>query len=125
MQSASYDLSERLLDYAVQIIKIFEELPNTTAGRRIGDQLLRSGTSVGANYQEAQAAESKADFSHKLQISLKELRKSLFSLRLIAKSELLPPDRLSEIIDETIQLRAIFSKAITTAKSKSKTTSTH
>lgn len=70
------NLSERLLDFGAGIVKLTEELPNTIAGRRIGDQLLRSGTSVGANYEEAQAAESKRDFLHKLQLALKELRES-------------------------------------------------
>ncbi len=70
------DLSERILDYAVRIIKVVESLPKTLVGRRIGDQLLRSGTSVGANFEEAQAAESRDDFVHKLQVALKELRES-------------------------------------------------
>ena len=70
------ELGERLLDYGFRIIKVVEAMPGTLAGRRIGDQLLRCGTSAGANYQEAQAAESKADFVHKLQLSLKEVRES-------------------------------------------------
>jgi len=60
------DLDERLLEYAARIVKLVEALPNTIAGRRIGDQLLRCGTSPGANYEEAQGAESKNDFVHKL-----------------------------------------------------------
>ena len=58
------DLDERLLAYGATIIKLVESLPATVAGRRIGDQLLRSGTSVGANFEEAQGAESKNDFVH-------------------------------------------------------------
>lgn len=65
----SRDLDERLLEYSARIIKLVESLPNTIAGRRIGDQLLRAGTSAGANYEEAQGAESKKDFVHKLQVS--------------------------------------------------------
>jgi four helix bundle protein len=61
------DLDERLLEYGARIIKLVESLPRTLVGKRIGDQLLRSGTSVGANYEEAQGAESKSDFAHKLQ----------------------------------------------------------
>ena len=68
------ELDERLLDYGARVIKLVEALPSTLVGRRIGDQLLRSATSVGANYEEARGAESKNDFVHKLQISLKELR---------------------------------------------------
>jgi len=72
------DLGERLLEYGARIIKLVESLPNTVVGRRVGDQLLRSGTSAGANYEEAQGAESKDDFIHKLQIALKELREFAF-----------------------------------------------
>ncbi len=68
-----YDLEDRLLDYAVRIIRVVEALPNTLVGRRISDQLLRSGISPGAHYEEAQGAESKEDFVHKLQLALKEL----------------------------------------------------
>ena len=63
-------------------MKLVASLPKTPVGRRIGDQLLRSGTSVGANYEEAQGAESKADFTHKLQIALKELRESRYAFAL-------------------------------------------
>ena len=76
------DLDERLLVYGATIIKLVESLPSTITGRRIGDQLLRSGTSVGANFEEAQGAEPKNDFAHKLQIALKEGRESNYWLRL-------------------------------------------
>ena len=114
------DLGERLLNFAVRIIKLVEALPNTIAGRRIGDQLLRSGTSPGANYEEAQGAESHADFTHKLQIALKELRESSFWLRVIQRAELLPQQRLVELLDESEQLKKILSKAVATAKGKAK-----
>jgi four helix bundle protein len=114
------DLDERLLAYGATIVKLVESLPATIAGRRIGDQLLRSGTSVGANFEEAQAAESKSDFVHKLQIALKELRESNFWLRLLAKAGILPQDALVEAIDESAQLRAILSKAVATVKGTAK-----
>ena len=112
------DLAERLLEYGARIIRLVESLPKTVAARHIGAQLLRSGTSVGANYEEAQAAESRADFVHKLQIALKEVRESHFWLRLLAKVKLLPLDRLAEIMDESAQLVAILSKAVATAKTR-------
>ena len=115
---AERDLDERLLNYAVRVIKVVEALPKTLAGRRIGDQLLRSGTSPGAHYQEAQGAESTADFVHKLQIGLKELRESVYWLSLLERAELLPSSRLADLIDEGKQLRAILSKAVVTAKQK-------
>jgi len=114
------DLQERLLDYAVRVIRLVESLPKTLAGRRIGDQLLRSATAVGANYEEARGAESTDDFIHKLQVALKELRESNYWLRLISKAGILPAKRLSEILDESTQLRAMLSKAVVTAKSNAK-----
>ena len=115
------DLDERLLVYGATIIKLVESLPSTIAGRRIGDQLLRSGTSVGANFEEAQGAESKNDFAHKLQIALKELRESNYWLRLLAKTGMLPQQTLVVVIGESAQLKAILSKSIATVKGTAKT----
>ncbi len=114
------DLDERLLDYGAAIIKLVESLPPSIAGRRIGDQLLRSGTSVGANFEEAQGAESRSDFAHKLQIALKELRESGYWLRLLAKTGIIPQESLAELIDESFQLRAILSKSVATVKGTAK-----
>ena len=114
------ELGERLLDYGVRVIKVVEAMPGTLTGRRIGDQLLRSGVAVGANYEESRAAESTADFVHKLQLSLKELRESNYWLRLLSKAGTLPPNQLEELINESHQLRAILSKAVATAKGKAK-----
>jgi four helix bundle protein len=115
------EVSERLLNYGVRAIKVADSLPRTLAGRRIGDQLLRSSISIGANYEEAQGAESREDFVHKLQIALKEARESNYWLRLLAKAEIIPSNRLSAILDESNQLRAILSKAVATTKGKART----
>lgn len=114
------DLEERLLEYGARIIKLVESLPKTLVGRRIADQLLRSATSVGANYEEAQAAESKEDFVHKLQVALKEIREANYWSRLLARSGKLPPERLVSILDESNQLRAMLSKAVARTKGKAK-----
>jgi len=114
------DLETRLLEYAVRIIKVVESLPRTLAGRHIANQLIRSATSVGAHYEEAQGAESREDFVHKLQIGLKELRESNYWLRLVIQARILPPERMTEILDESGQLRAMLSKAVATAKGKSR-----
>jgi len=114
------EVSERLLDYGVRAIKVVESLPQTLICRRIGDQLLRSSIAVGANYEEAQGAESREDFVHKLQIALKEVRESNYWLRLLAKSEIASPNRLSAILDESNQLRAMLSKAVAPTKGKGK-----
>ena len=116
------EVSERLLDYGVRAIRVVESLPRTLVGRRIGDQLLRSSISVGANYEEAQGAESREDFVHKLQIALKEVRESNYWLRLLAKSGIVAGNRLSAILDESNQLRAMLSKAVATTKGKARTT---
>ena len=71
-----YDLEDRLIDYAVRIINVSEQLPESKAGKHIAGQLLRSGTVPALNYGEAQSAESSKDFIHKIKISLKELRES-------------------------------------------------
>jgi four helix bundle protein len=111
------EFNERLLQYAVRVIQTVESLPRTLTARRIGDQLLRSGISVGAHYEEAQAAESREDFAHKLQIALKELRESNYWLRLLSRSGTVSSDRLESLLDESNQLRAMLSKAVATTKS--------
>ena len=76
MTEKKYDLEERLIDFAVSIIKLVEDLPNTKSGNHLGGQLLRSGTSPSLNYGEAKSGESKNDFVHKMKVCLKELRES-------------------------------------------------
>jgi len=85
-------------------------------GRHIAGQLVRCGTSPAPNYDEARAAESRADFIHKLGICLKELRESRSWIRLIIKTELLPEHRMSELLDECDQLSSIIAQSIVTAK---------
>ncbi len=110
------DLAERLLKFAVRIVRLVESPPNTVAGRRTGNQLLRSGTSAGANYEEAQGAESKNDFVHKLQIALKEMRETNYWLRVLAGSGVKSEASLKDLLEESAQLKAILSKAVATAK---------
>lgn len=76
MAERKYDLEERLLDFAADVVKLTEAMPNTRAANQVGGQLLRSGTSPLFNHGEAQAAESPNDFIHKMKICLKELRES-------------------------------------------------
>src|SRR4029077_18914982 len=89
-------------------------------GRHIGSQLVRSGTSPAPNYEEGCAAESCADFVHKLSISLKELRESRTWIRLIIKTEMLPEHRLGELLDKCNQLCNIIAQSIVTAKENKK-----
>ena len=113
-------IGERLLDYSGRVIKLVDALPNTLVGGRIADQLLRSAMSAGANYEEAQGAESKEDFTHKLQIALKELRESGYWLQVLVRSGKVPIKKMDLLIDESNQLRAMISKAVATAKGKAK-----
>jgi len=116
MSARTNQLSDRLLDFAVEVIKITDALPNTVAGRHVGGQLIRAGTSCGSNYEEACGAESRSDFSHKMSIVLKELKESRFWLRLISRTEMLTDNRTEPVLDECQQLCAIVAKSILTAK---------
>ena len=118
MHQESETLSERLLGFAAAVIKITDALPNTVAGRQIGGQLIRAGTSCGSNYEEACGAESRSDFTHKMNIVLKELKESRFWLRLISRTEMLTSIHTEPVLDECQQLCAIVAKSIFTAKRK-------
>jgi len=112
-----YDLAERLTEYALMILDIVEDLPNTRLGNHVAGQLIRCGTSPAGNYAEAQAAESRADFTHKLKIVLKELRECRFWLTIIHRKALVKDlDRVREALTETDELIGIFVKSIQTAK---------
>ena len=114
-----FDLQERLIDYAVRIIKVSEQLPETKAGKHISSQMLKSGTSPAPNYGEAQSAESKADFIHKLKVALKELRETEVWLKIIIRAKLIQPStKLSPLLQETYELISILFKSIDTAKKK-------
>jgi four helix bundle protein len=115
-----WDLSERLLIFAVRVGKVVNALPNTRLGRHIAAQLIRSGTSAAPNYEEGCAAESRADFVHKLSICLKELRESRFWIRLITESGLLPNKKMTDLHDECLQLCKILAQSLVTAKKNAK-----
>ncbi len=109
-------IAERSVAYSLRIIKVYRELEKDGVGQILGKQLLRSGTSVGANIHEAQGAQSKADFISKISIAYKEARESAYWLRLLQEAELIPPRRLRDLSDETEQLIKILSSIIVTSK---------
>ena len=112
-----YDLEERLVDFAVRIIRTAESLSRTKTGNHISGQLIRSGTSPAPNYGEAQSAESRADFIHKMKIALKELRETRIWLLILVKAKLVKPEsKLDFLVDENNQLISIFVTSIGTAK---------
>jgi four helix bundle protein len=114
-----YDLQDRLVGYAVRIIKLSAALPKTKSGKHISSQILRSGTSPASNYGEAQSAESKADFIHKLKIALKELRETEIWLKIIAKAQMVKSlPQLAQLLRETDELIAIIFTSVETAKKR-------
>ena len=115
--SRHQDLDDRLVQFAVQIIRLVDTLPATKAGAYLGGQLVRSGTAPALNYGEARSAESKKDFIHKMQIATKELRESHANLRIISRAKLHPNHTAVEAaINENNQLIAIFVSSINTAR---------
>jgi four helix bundle protein len=110
------DLSIRTKDFALRIIRLFTGLPKTTAAQVLGKQVLRSGTSVGANYREANRARSKAEFVAKIGDCLKELDETAYWFELLVESSLVTEAKLAALQDECDQLLAIF----TTISKKSK-----
>jgi four helix bundle protein len=111
------ELENRLIDFAVRIVSVVEALPNTKAGNHIGSQVIRSGTSPAPNYGEAQSAESRRDFVHKMKISLKELRETMIWLKIIARKQLGDCRDLPAAIAECNELIAIFVSSTKTADS--------
>lgn len=107
-----FDLEDRLIDFSVRIISVVEAMPDSRAGKHIAGQLVRSGTSPAPNYGEAQSAESRKDFIHKMKIALKELRETIIWLKIIERKPLSPPDRLGPIITECNELISIFVTSI-------------
>ena len=118
MKDPKFDLEERLLEFAVRIIRVTESMVRTPAGRYVADQLLRSGTSPYGHHGEAEGAESRDDFIHKLRICYKELREARRWLRLTQRTPLVPkPVLLDELTTEAEELIRIFSSSIRTADS--------
>ena len=116
-EDRKYDLENRLIDFAIKIIRTAESLPKTKIGNHIAGQLIRSGTSPAPNYGEAQSAESRSDFIHKMKISLKELRETRIWLMMIAKANLITAiSELKSLIVENNELISIFVTSINTAK---------
>ena len=111
-----FDLDERLINFAAEVIDVSGALPNTIAGRHLAGQLVRSGTAPALHYGEAQGAESRKDFIHKLKIGLKELRESFNCHRIIRKKKWYNEERLIKILNENNQLISIFVKSIDSAR---------
>ncbi|MDR0791713.1 MAG: four helix bundle protein [Chitinophagaceae bacterium] len=117
MNERIFDLEDRLIGFASRIIDVVEALPNTQAGIYVGGQLIRCGLAPALLYGEAQAAESRDDFIHKMKIALKELKETRVCLKLIQKKEMIKPlSKMNAIMQENEELIAINSKSVNTAK---------
>lgn len=110
------DLKNRTKAYALRIIKLYQSLPNSGEAQVIGKQILRSGTSVGAQYREACRAKSPADFVNKMEGSLQELDETGYWLELLGESKIMSTDRLTDLQKETNELIAIFVASVKTTK---------
>lgn len=113
------DLRERTKRFALRIIRVYGALPQETVAQVIGKQVLRSGTSVGANFREAYRARSNSEFVAKLGVCLQELEETTYWLELLCDAEILTQTQLAELLDECNQLIAIFT---TISKSRKKAT---
>ncbi len=122
-KEVEFDLEERLVDFAARCVKVAESLPRSFAGQHLSGQLTRSGTSPALNYGEAQGAESRRDFVHKMRVCLKELRETRICLKIIIRSEMLSEEKLTSLVLETNELISIFVTSIKTAKQNMNSTS--
>ena len=111
-------LKARSKQFAIAIIKLFRELPRTEEARILGRQLVRSGTSVAANYRAACRARSKAEFIAKLGVVVEEIDESVFWIELLAESGTFPQSRLRSLEVEANELLAIFAASRNTAKNR-------
>ncbi|HLO47094.1 MAG TPA: four helix bundle protein [Kamptonema sp.] len=117
MGAVNKDICVRTFTFSVIIVKLCQSIDQKSqTGQIIAKQLLRSGTSIGANVEEAQAAQSKADFINKMTISLKEARETNYWLRLLVATEIVPKERTGQIQTEAVELMRIIGAIIVRTK---------
>ncbi len=110
------DLKKRTKQFGLRVIRLVESLPSTSTARTIGNQLLRSGMSVGANYRAACRGKSKADFVAKAGISLEEADECMYWMELLQEAGIVPAEKLKDLMKEADELVAIFTASIKTAR---------
>jgi four helix bundle protein len=109
-------LDERTYKFAFRIVKLVSALPRTTTGEVLGKQVIRSGTSVGANIEEAYASTTQREFTYKMQIALKEARETHYWLRLIRDAGLVSEKRIAPLLQEAMEIKLILAKTVITSK---------
>jgi len=102
------ELLARTKSFSLRILKLVDQLPRTTSGRAIGNQLVRSGTSIGANYRAACRSRSRAEFAAKLGVEAEEADETVYWLELVCDGNLIPANKLTELLREADELTAIF-----------------
>jgi four helix bundle protein len=120
MNDKTQDLRKRSMQFALRVVRLFRSLPTSSEARVVGQQLLRSGTSVAANYRAVCKARSRADFISKLGIVEEEIDESVFWLEFLVETQMMPRKRMDDLIDEAKQLTAIFAASRKTAKRNSR-----
>ena len=115
---AQADLRKRTTEYALRIVRMYASLPKNTQAQVLGKQVLRSGTSVGAQFRESQRSESDADFVNKLQGALQELDETAYWLELLVASGLVEEAKLAPLRKETDELTAILVTIVTRVKKR-------
>jgi four helix bundle protein len=112
------ELSNRLWQFAARVAQVVDALPDTRTGRHVAGQLIRCGTAAPPNYDEGRVAESRADFSHKINIALKELVETEGWLKFVVIAGLLPKNQLGHLQDECSQLCRILNSSVATSKGR-------
>ena len=116
MDNIEFDMAKRIYNFVLKTIKLIRVLQNEMATREIGRQLLRSATSIAANYEEATVGFTKADFTHKISIAFKEAKETNLWLRLLRDANLAKAAELDELIQESLEIKRILGKSVKTAK---------
>ena len=114
------DIKDRTFKFALRIITLVEQAPESRSGRVLANQVLRSGTSIGANVEEATAAYSKADFVYKLSIALKEARETHYWLRLLEESRLIKQAHLADLLNECEEIKKVLGSIVSKVRGKNK-----
>jgi four helix bundle protein len=107
-----YDLEDRTLEYSKRIIRLSKALPKNTVNFKLADQLIRSGTSMGANYREANETETKKDFKFRIRICRKEGKETVYWLNLVVEANPEFKERIEPLLQETTELVKIFAKIL-------------
>ena len=118
MNDSKNDLRERTTEFALRIVRMYTSLPKTTEAQTLGKQVLRSGTSVGAQFRESQRAKSDADFIHKLESVLQEADETAYWLELLVRAEIVPAKKLEALRKEIDEIIAILVTIVTKVKKR-------